>query len=167
MPSLSKFLLTLSCLAAVSSPAWAVGTKAKPTSTPTLVPEVALDALIKERQAIARPELTTLQVEEALRAFENTNMGRRVRLQGKVLDARELPGGYFVQVQLPHMTRPMWLRAHREAATAAKKGQPIVATALLRGLLGMALEPDLDDVRYPDLPPPGAGPSPSPSPKAR
>jgi hypothetical protein len=131
------------------------------------VPEASLEALVKEWQTIGRPDLTSLQVEEAQRAFERTNFGRRVRLQAKVLDARELPGGYFLQLQLSHMTRPIWLRAHKEAALAARRGQPVVASAVFRGLHGMGLEPDLDDVRYPDLPGPGAGASPSPSPRAK
>ncbi|MEB3329366.1 MAG: hypothetical protein VKQ33_09070 [Candidatus Sericytochromatia bacterium] len=115
---------------------------------------------MKEWQAIARPDLTRLQVEEAQRAFESANFGRRVRVEARLLDARELPGGYFLQLQLPHMTRPVWLPAPREAALAARKGQPVVALATLRGLRGMALEPELDDLRYLDLPGPGLRASP-------
>ena len=156
-------LLTLvAAYPAAAAPAGASAPKAPSSTAPSTPPETPLNDLIKERGGLAKPEMTTFQRDEAFRDFERGLYGRRVKLEVKVLDVKELPGGYYIQVQLPHMTRPMLLRTHREAALAAKKGQGLVVTATLRGLIGLGLEPDLDDLRYPDLPPPGGMPSASP-----
>jgi hypothetical protein len=126
----------------------------KPANSST-VQEVLLADLIKERYAIPKPELTALQIEEAYRQFEESLRGRRVRIEADVLDASYRPGGYFIHAQLPHMTRPVMFPAHKEAALAVRRGQKLVVVGTLRGLLGMSLEPQLDQLSFPDLPKPG------------
>ncbi|MEB3198890.1 MAG: hypothetical protein VKP62_16995 [Candidatus Sericytochromatia bacterium] len=150
-------------------PSLALATTGTPSPATSAPAETSLEALIKERLAIPKPDLTQLQIEEAYRAFEQSLWGRRVKIEGTVLDAVQRSGGYFIQVQLPHMARPMLLPAHREAAVAARRGAKITVTGTLRGLHGIHLEPDLDDLRFPELPPPGGKPStaPSPSPKVK
>ncbi|MEB3284135.1 MAG: hypothetical protein VKN33_02465 [Candidatus Sericytochromatia bacterium] len=133
--------------------------------TPSNAPEVLLSQLIEERLAIPKPELTALQIEEAYRQFETSTWGRRVRIEAEVLDASNRPGGYFIHAQVPHMSRPMLFQAHKEAALAVRKGQKVVILGTLRGLQGIHLEPDLDQVSFPELPPPGGRVSPSPTPQ--
>lgn len=133
-------------------------------ASPSPAPEVALADLIRERLAIPKPDMTALQIEDAYQQFENSLWGRRVRVEGQVLDASNRPGGYFIHVQLPHMSRPMLFQAHKEAALAARKGQKIVIAGTLRGFLGMNMEPQLDQVSFPELPAAGGTASPTPTP---
>lgn len=134
-----------------AGPADATNAPTQQAASPTPAPEVPLSDLIRERLAIPKPEMTALQIEEAYRQFEDSLWGRRVRLEGTVLDASNRPGGFFIHVQLPHMTRPMLFQAPKEVALAARKGQKIVIVGTLRGLMGINLEPQLDQVTFPGL----------------